>query len=162
MPRLVRTLAICLALALGITLRAGAEDGARPVLDVYKSPSCHCCGDWMKHLEQQGFSTIDHHPADLDKLKADRGVPEGYTSCHTGVSAGGYVFEGHVPAKFIRRFLADPPAGARGLAVPGMPLGSPGMESDDFFMPYKIWLLKSDGSVELYASIGSAAEQFDD
>jgi len=156
MTQLARAIFLGIALALSSTLSV-AED---LVLDVYKSPSCHCCVDWMKHLEQDGIGTRSHHPADLDAQKAGHGVPEAYTSCHTGVSADGYVFEGHVPAKFIRQFLASPPPGARGLLVPGMPLGSPGMESDDFFMPYKILLLKDDGSVEVYVDVSNAAQQF--
>jgi hypothetical protein len=158
MTHLARAFALCVAFALA----PSASSAGDLVLDVYKSPSCHCCVDWMKHLEQDGIGTRSHHPDDLDAQKAGHGIPEGYTSCHTGVSADGYVFEGHVPAKYIRRFLANPPPDARGLLVPGMPLGSPGMESDDFFMPYKIMLLKKDGSVALYASVGSAAQQFDD
>ena len=161
MKRHARNLAISLAFALSIATCAMAEDSTKPVIDVYKSPSCHCCVDWMKHLEQEGFATRVHHPKDLDAQKAGHGVPEDYTSCHTGVSKEGYVFEGHVPAKFMRRFLANPPPGAHGLSVPGMPLGSPGMESDDFFMPYKIWLLKNDGSVEVWLNVTTAAEQFD-
>lgn len=167
MKPIVRAFAIALTLAqTPWAIAAPAESatagaGEKVVIDVYKSPDCHCCKDWMKHLEKEGFATRPHHPADLDALKAKHGVPEKYESCHTGVTKEGYVFEGHVPAKFIRRFLAEPPAHARGLSVPGMPLGSPGMESDDFFMPYKIMLLKDDGSAEIYANVTKAAEQWD-
>jgi hypothetical protein len=167
MQHAARALVIAIALTLpGTPPIAGdatpaSADATALVLDVYKGPNCHCCVDWMKHLEQNGIGTRAHHPDDFDALKARYGVSPQYESCHTAVSPGGYVFEGHVPAKFIRQFLASPPPHARGLAVPGMPLGSPGMESDDFFMPYKIYLLKDDGTVEVYASISKAAEQFD-
>lgn len=162
MPSCIRAIALfSLLVACWSPLAVAAEPQAGPVdIDVYNSPSCHCCKDWMKHLEQNGFTPRSIHPKDLDALKAEKGVPEQYESCHTGVTRDGYVFEGHVPAKFIRQFLASPPPHARGLAVPGMPLGSPGMESDDFFMPYKIILLKDDGTAEVYADIRKASEQF--
>jgi len=167
MRHLAHALAVALLLATGGAATAAGDSTATPstaartVLDVYKGPSCHCCVDWMKHLEKNGIGTRAHHPEDFDALKRRYGVAPAYESCHTAVSAEGYVFEGHVPAKFIRQFLANPPPHARGLAVPGMPLGSPGMESDDFFLPYKIFLLKDDGSVELYVTVTKASEQFD-
>ncbi|WP_369802079.1 DUF411 domain-containing protein [Microbulbifer sp. Q7] len=80
-------------------------------------------------------------------------------SCHTSVSADGYVFEGHIPAKLIRQFLRNPPAGARGLAVPAMPLGSPGMEVGDRFTPYKVLQLNRDGSTSVYANIDHFEQQ---
>ena len=159
---------LSIARALGALPLAAGEDmttgkPAKPILiDVYKSKSCHCCVDWMKHLESNGIAARAVHPKDLDAVKASHGVTEQYESCHTGVTSDGYVFEGHVPAKFIRQFLASPPPDAIGLAVPGMPLGSPGMESDDFFMPYKIMLLKKDGTAEVYANMTKISEQFEE
>lgn len=129
-------------------------------MDVYKSPTCGCCGDWISHVEQGGFDVTSHHPQNLNQLKADKGIAPRYQSCHMGVSEQGYVFEGHVPVKFIQQFLADVPKDAIGLAVPGMPLGSPGMEVDDRFTPYQVLLLKSDGSSEVYADIASYEQQF--
>jgi len=82
-----------------------------------------------------------------------------YQSCHTAVSSHGYVFEGHVPARHIKAFLANPPADAIGLAVPGMPLGSPGMEVGSRFDPYEVLLLKKDGSSEVFARVDSPAQQ---
>jgi len=76
------------------------------------------------------------------------------------VTKEGYVFEGHVPAKFIKQFMASPPANALGLAAPGMPMGSPGMEMGDRFSPYNIILMKKDGTSEVFASIANAAEQY--
>ena len=138
-------------------------DGAlvgRISLDVYKSPTCGCCENWVSHIETAGFEATLHHPADLNKLKADKGISPPYQSCHTAVSLEGYVFEGHIPANIIKRFLANPPFDALGLAVPGMPVGSPGMEVDDKFQPYRILLLKSDGTYEIYANVQSYEEQF--
>ena len=82
-----------------------------------------------------------------------------WQSCHTAVTKGGYVFEGHIPAKYIEQFLASPPEGALGLAVPGMPLGSPGMEMGGRFTPYDIVLMNKDGSSSVFAHVPSAAAQ---
>ncbi|MEZ0149685.1 MAG: DUF411 domain-containing protein [Candidatus Reddybacter sp.] len=129
-------------------------------MDLYKSPTCGCCGKWADHAEDRGFALTTHHPADLSKLKAERGIAPQYRSCHTVVSADDYVFEGHVPARFIHQFLTAPPADAIGLAVPAMPMGSPGMEMGDRFSPYQVLLLKRDGSAEVYAEVSSPLEQY--
>lgn len=129
-------------------------------LDVYKSPNCGCCGKWVEHAAQRGFTLSTHHPADLNKLKADKGITPELQSCHTAVSAEGFVFEGHIPARYIRDFLANPPAGALGLAVPAMPVGSPGMEVENRFMPYEVLLLKDDGGTAVYAKVTTPAQQY--
>jgi hypothetical protein len=92
-------------------------------------------------------------------VKHDLGVLPEWQSCHTAVTKEGFVFEGHVPAKFIEQFLAAPPEGALGLAVPGMPLGSPGMEMGERFTPYDIVQMNKDGSSRVFARVGSAAAQ---
>lgn len=147
----------------GETSSQVAEDAlpadSRAPMDVYKSPTCGCCEKWVEHAEQRGFSLTTHHPADLNQLKAEQGIKPEYQSCHTAVSAQGYVFEGHIPARYIHEFLAAPPADARGLAVPAMPVGSPGMEVDERFSPYQVLLLKRDGSAEVYAEVDSPAQQ---
>jgi hypothetical protein len=97
-----------------------------PAITVYKSPTCGCCAKWVEHLRAAGFAVAVHDTGDVEAVKTARGVPPALASCHTAV-AGGYVFEGHVPADLIARFLKEAPAAA-GLAVPGMPVGSPGME----------------------------------
>ena len=97
-------------------------------LDIYKSRTCRCCNKWVRHVEASGFKTVVYHPENLNKLKSDNGISPRYQSCHTAVSKDGYVFEGHIPADIIQRFLANSPLNAIGLAVPGMPVGSPGME----------------------------------
>lgn len=123
-------------------------------LNVYKSPTCGCCEKWIEHLETSGFDTLIHHPTDFNEVKQNNAIAPRYQSCHTAVSTEGYVFEGHIPAHVIQRFLADPPHNAIGLAVPGMPVGSPGMEMGDRHDDYAVLLLKKDGSAEVYEPIG--------
>ncbi|ALS99433.1 DUF411 domain-containing protein [Lacimicrobium alkaliphilum] len=130
-------------------------------LTIYKSPNCGCCEKWIEHVEAQGFRATAEHPADLDVIKSRYKIAATERSCHTAVTSQGYVFEGHVPAQFIRQFLASPPTGALGLSVPAMPVGSPGMEVGDRFRPYQILLLKNDGSSEVYASIESMEQQYE-
>ncbi len=142
--------------------RPSAAEQSSPAIamDLYKSPTCGCCGKWADHAEDRGFSLTTHHPEDLSKLKAERGIAPQYQSCHTVVSADDYIFEGHVPARFIHQFLTAPPADAIGLAVPAMPMGSPGMEMGDRFSPYQVLLLKRDGSAEVYAEVSTPLEQY--
>ncbi len=127
----------------------------RVTLDVYKSRTCRCCNKWITHLEASGFEANVHHPANLNKLKSDKGIVPRYQSCHTAVSKDGYAFEGHIPADIIQRFLAHPPPNAIGLAVPGMPVGSPGMEMGNRYDEYDVLLLKQDGDVEAYEHISA-------
>lgn len=130
-------------------------------LEVYKSPSCGCCEKWLSHLNSHGFTSAVYDQDNLSLIKSEKGIAPRYRSCHTGVSQQGYVFEGHVPAKFIEQFLQEKhPPNIIGLSVPAMPVGSPGMEVDDKFQPYRILLLKSDGRYQVYASIQSYEEQF--
>lgn len=128
-------------------------------LVVHKSPTCGCCLGWMEHMHDNGFSTTGHHPKQLTQLKLNKGIELRYQSCHTAVSHQGFVFEGHVPAKFVKQFLANVPEQALGLSVPGMPVGSPGMEVGDKFMPYRVLLLKQDGNHEVFAQVNTAADQ---
>jgi hypothetical protein len=133
----------------------------KPVqLAVYKSPTCGCCEEWISHLQSQGLKSTIHHPDDLNAIKDRYRISPQYQSCHTAVSPEGYVFEGHIPAQLITRFLAEKPEGAIGLAVPGMPVGSPGMEMGERFTPYDVLLLKSDGSSEVYLRITSLTQTF--
>jgi hypothetical protein len=97
-------------------------------VSVYKDPNCGCCGAWAEHMRRNGFRVATYDVNDLDAIKRKQRVPAALASCHTAVVAG-YALEGHVPAEAVRRLLAQRPAGVIGLAVPGMPLGSPGMES---------------------------------
>ena len=129
-------------------------------LDVFKSPTCGCCNEWIKHMEEQEFVTSTFHPENLSELKTEKGISTRYQSCHTGVTKEGYVFEGHVPAKHVRAFLESPPAGSIGLSVPGMPVGSPGMEFDNKFMRYQILLLNADGTKEIFAEVNNKKAQY--
>ena len=97
-----------------------------PLITVHKDPNCGCCSGWVKHLQKAGFVTKVFDTNDIDAVKKRLGVPDDLAACHTAEVAG-YVIEGHVPAAALRRFLAEKPQ-AKGLAVPGMPIGSPGME----------------------------------
>jgi hypothetical protein len=97
-----------------------------PKVVVHKDPSCGCCGAWVEHLRQTGFPVDVIETGAINRVKARLGVPDDLASCHTA-EVGGYIIEGHVPAASIKRLLAERPA-AKGLAVPGMPAGSPGMD----------------------------------
>ncbi len=137
----------------------GAQSIDDITLNVYKDPSCGCCVGWIEHMDENGYSSNVHHPANLNAVKAELGLKPEWVSCHTAVTAEGFVFEGHIPEKFIDQFLADPPEGALGLAVPGMPIGGPGMEMGDQFTPYDILLINKDGSASVFASIENMEEQ---
>lgn len=138
---------------------AGAQSIDDVTLNVYKEPTCGCCVGWIEHMDERGYSSNVHHPRDIGKVKAELGLKPEWTSCHTAVTQEGFIFEGHIPEKFIAQFLAAPPDGAMGLAVPGMPIGGPGMEMGNRFTPYDILLINKDGSHSVFASIKSAAEQ---
>jgi hypothetical protein len=97
-----------------------------PAVKVWKDPACGCCTGWVEHLSRSGFSVASVDTSDLASIKAQAGIPADLASCHTA-RVEGYVLEGHVPAAAIRRLLKERPEGI-GLAVPGMPIGSPGME----------------------------------
>jgi len=101
-------------------------DATLPVVTVYKSPTCGCCGKWVKHMEKNGFKVVTKNRNNLTPIKKQFGIKQEFQSCHTA-KIGNYVVEGHVPAADIKRMLKEKPA-IVGLAVPGMPMGSPGME----------------------------------
>jgi hypothetical protein len=105
---------------------AGPETAALPTMTVYKSPTCGCCKNWIDHVKAAGFAVEVHDLDDLSEIKAEAGVPDRAQSCHTAI-VDGYAIEGHVPAETIKRLIKERPKVA-GLAVPGMPVGSPGME----------------------------------
>jgi len=130
-------------------------------LTVYKSPTCGCCKHWITHLEQENFTTETKHPDSLTAIKDQLKIPTNKRSCHTAVSQQGFVFEGHVPARYIQEFLANPPKDAIGLSVPAMPIGSPGMEVGDKFMPYSVFVLKDNASDEVFARVETAEQQFE-
>ena len=125
---------------------------AKPVtLTVYKSPTCGCCVKWVEHLRAQPtIRVVTKDMEDIDSVKAQLGVPASLGSCHTGVAAG-YVFEGHVPGDLVARVLRERPRGLAGLAVPGMPVGSPGMEVGKRKDPYDVVAFMKDGTTRVYA-----------
>ncbi|WP_295802403.1 DUF411 domain-containing protein [uncultured Microbulbifer sp.] len=125
---------------------------------VHKSPFCLCCKDWIKHLEQNAFAVTSENTLDTAKIKRAMDVPASLQGCHTGVMDGKYVFEGHVPARLIRKFLANPPKNAIGLAVPGMPQGSPGMYRGRDFEPFNVFLILPGGDYKLYEAVTEPEE----
>ncbi len=125
-----------LVTALLVLATAGASAEPLPEVVMHKDPNCGCCGQWAEHLQANGFRVKTVPERDMDSVKRRFAVPQRLTSCHTA-KVGGYVIEGHVPASAIKRLLREKPAVA-GLAVPGMPLGSPGMEVPGKKDPYDV------------------------
>jgi hypothetical protein len=143
--RLWRVLTIVATIAL-----ACSPSGSDPnKVVVYKSATCGCCGDWVAHLTTYGFDVEAIDVADLGRVKSENGVPEQFGACHTAL-VGGYFVEGHVPAEDVARLLEERPSIA-GLAVPGMPIGSPGMEGPNP-EPYDVLAVAADGGVSVFAS----------
>ncbi|MDQ3698544.1 MAG: DUF411 domain-containing protein [Gemmatimonadota bacterium] len=120
-----------------------------PELVVYKSPTCGCCQAWVNHARASGFRVTTRDLEDLTEVKATFGVPAALQSCHTTTVAG-YVIEGHVPADLIRGMLAERPKFA-GIAVPGMPVGSPGMEMGARKDGYEVIAFEKNGKTRVYA-----------
>ncbi len=125
-----------------------AAMAAAPAVEVYKDPSCGCCGNWAEHLRREGFAVTVHEVADMAAIKLQAGIPEAMESCHTAL-VDGYLIEGHVPAGDIRRLLAERPR-VRGLAVPGMPASAPGMDMPG--EPYIVFAFYADGESAVFAS----------
>jgi hypothetical protein len=146
-----------LAALAGAALFAAAHrsSAASPELkiDVWKSPTCGCCIDWIKHLQANGFVVNATNVPDSRHVRARFGMPAKFASCHTAL-IGGYVIEGHVPARDIKRLLREKPQ-ALGIAVPGMPVGSPGMDGPSYSGmrdPYDVLLVFADGKARVFAS----------
>jgi hypothetical protein len=144
----------------GLLLAAGAwalfgaavsRAASLPPMQVWKAPTCGCCKDWIAILQKDGFA-VEVFDQGNHAARARAGLPPRYGSCHTAL-IGGYVIEGHVPPREIRRLLAEKPA-ALGLAVPGMPVGSPGMDGPEYRGrrdPYDVLLVARDGTSTVYA-----------
>lgn len=160
MMRLATSLGLCLLAGLLLPGHAPAQNRAPattsaagpqqarplPLMTVHRHPSCGCCGGWVEHMRAAGFSVQVNNVQDVMAPKRRLGVPNNQASCHT-TEVGGYVVEGHVPASDILKLLRDKPR-ARGLVLPGMPLGSPGMEvPDGSAQAYTVQLLGLDGSL---------------
>lgn len=147
------------ALALAVPMLAAAADrspvepAAKPLLTVHKSPYCGCCKQWIEHMRAHGFEVSVVETEDLGPVKARVGVPPGEGSCHTA-EVEGYFVEGHVPAEDVKRLLAERPE-ARGITLPGMPIGSPGMEIEGAPpQAYTVELVDKDGGTTPYARHG--------
>jgi len=133
----------------GALVNATRVAAAEPTITVYKNEGCGCCELWIKHLQKNGFAVKAYDVPDPDQYRTKLGLPEKLSACHTGV-VDGYAVQGHVPAREIKRLLAERPK-AKGLAVPGMPEGSPGMESNRP-QPYDVLLVKPDGTTAVFQS----------
>lgn len=129
-----------------------AAQAAAPMVEIWKDPNCGCCQDWVKHLNKNGFATRVHDEGN-GPARERLGIPAKLGSCHTG-RVGGYAIEGHVPAREMQRLLKEKPK-AIGLAVPGMPIGSPGMDGPaygDQRDAYDVLLVLTDGSTRVFQS----------
>ena len=134
--------------ALSAMVAIPAVRAAPPRLEVWKSPTCGCCGKWVDHMRANGFEVTSHDVGNLAGWRAKHGMPAKYASCHTA-RVGGYTLEGHVPAADIQRLLRERPD-AVGLAVPRMPTGSPGMEVDGTRDAYDVLLVLRDGEAKTF------------
>ena len=161
-PLLSRRRLLRAATALPLAGLAGAamaqkSPSALPVLQVWKDPNCGCCQDWVDHMQDHGFA-VKVHATGNNAVRARLGLPQKLGSCHTAL-VGGYVVEGHVPASDVRKLLQQKPK-ALGLAVPGMPVGSPGMDGavyGDRRDPYDVLLVAHDGSTRVFNSYNKKA-----
>jgi hypothetical protein len=140
------------ALLASLLWASPALAAAEASIEVWKSATCKCCINWVKHLEANGFAVTVNaaDPSMLDRIRRQSGIGEKLAACHTA-KIGPYVVEGHVPAPDIKRLVAEQPD-ALGLTVPGMPVGSPGMEQGAEAEPYDVLLINKDGTTAVYAS----------
>lgn len=139
---------VLIAMLLGFS---GLAQAGGPLVEMWKTPTCGCCKDWVRHLEDNGFEVKTHDVADTTAQRAALGMPAELGSCHSA-RVGGYALEGHVPASEIKRLLKEKPK-AVGLTVPGMPLGSPGMDGPAYRgieHEYRVLLVDKNGSTRSY------------
>ncbi len=127
---------------------------------VYKTTTCECCEKWITHIEVDGVIAYPKTFQNISNIKAKYGIKPNYRSCHTAITRNGFAFEGHVPVKIIQQFLAEEHPNSIGLSVPAMPVGSPGMEVEQHFMPYNVLVLFKDGTSKVYAEVKTYEEQF--
>ena len=143
--------AATLVLALVLSSPAGQSPTVpkATTITVYKTSTCGCCGKWVEHMANAGFAPIVKDLPEVGSTKAKLGVPSELGSCHTSV-VDGYIVEGHVPADVVKQLLKERPKVA-GIAVPGMPMGSPGMEQGDQKDPYDVIAFDKSGKTSVYA-----------
>lgn len=148
-PNLNRRLLLGVGLLMGMGGTACAQARRSRNLTVFKTPTCACCDGWIAHMREAGFTTTVTVLASLESVRSSRGMPDALASCHTGL-IDGYLVEGHVPAQDVVRLLAERPT-AVGLAVPAMPLGSPGMETPQGHRdPYDTLLVLPSGATRVF------------
>ena len=135
---------------LSVVLWPMMKSATGPEVVVYKSPTCGCCRKWVSYLRSNGFNVTQIDTHNIQKVKKNQGIPEWLESCHTAI-VDGYIVEGHVPVKEIRRMLEEKPS-LKGIAVPRMPVGSPGMEQGTRKQPYDVLAIEVDGSTAIYES----------
>ena len=146
-----RMVGMLVSLSVATPVLGDQQVGSLPLVKVWKSPTCGCCGKWVKHMQAAGFRLEVTDVDDVDPIKTANGLPLRLASCHTAL-VGGYVIEGHVPASDVRRLLKEKPA-ILGLVAPGMPPGSPGMDVPGS-PPYDVLSLGKDGKTAIYATHG--------
>ena len=120
---------------------------------VHKTPTCGCCKMWVKHMKNNGFAINTQDHQSLMTIKEKLKIEPQFRSCHTAISSDGYFFEGHIPSKYVSKFLSENNPDAIGLSVPGMPLGSPGMEVEGRFTPYDVLIHFKNGKTKVYAEV---------
>ena len=151
---MIRNVSLVLSvLLIGAVTTVVGQQQQKPAVEVYKSVACGCCSKWVEHLQANGFTVRTTNREDLADLKAKHGVPRRVQSCHMAI-VNGYVVEGHVPAADVQRLLKERPP-IVGLAVPGMPIGSPGMEMQgQKAQPFDVLAFDKDGQTRVFASHG--------
>jgi hypothetical protein len=145
----VAALAAVGVVSASLVAQKAATPATAGVLTVYKTPTCGCCHKWVEHMKAAGFQVREVDMEDITEVKQASGVPMSLRTCHTAL-IDGYVVEGHVPADLVKKLLAEKPKVA-GIAVPGMPMGSPGMEMDGMKDPYEVLLFDKSGKTTVYA-----------
>jgi len=136
------------------TAEVGSTDKIE--IEVFKSATCGCCNKWIDHMEESGYKVAAMNRTNLKSIKRKFGIAPNMASCHTAITED-YVFEGHIPADIIARFLHEKPTDVIGLAVPGMPAGSPGMEVGERHDSYDVLMIRKDGSTSVYAHVAEAS-----
>lgn len=150
----MHTRQILMAAVAALALGPGAATLAappQPEVVMYKDPGCGCCGGWADHMRNSGFRVKEVLNSDMQAMKKKLGVPDRVASCHTA-QVGGYLIEGHVPAKSVKRLLAEKP-NVKGIAAPGMPLGSPGMDAGGRRDPFDVVSFRADGATRVFEQI---------
>lgn len=138
-----------LGLGCGWLSQPAAASTIAAEISVYHSPTCHCCRRWIRHLQAAGFHVDDQPTAAVRAIKRQHGLPENLSACHTAV-VNGYIIEGHIPPSDVQRLLRTQPD-ITGIAVPGMPEGSPGMEAGGSIEPYTVFSFTEDGAINRFA-----------